>query len=96
MRSKIKLSDLLFDITGFLILMSHMLMWFYGIDNQVLPSWALVLFFLVTRTSLAGVGHYHDHRKKDGVTDWGDVLFDIQYVGTAITAFDGHSYIHHS
>jgi len=41
------------------------------------------------------MGHYHSHRKKDGIVNWGEALFDIQYVGTAIIAFDGHAMIHH-
>jgi hypothetical protein len=55
-----------------------------------------VLFFTITRTSLAAAGHYHNHRKKDGIADWADGFFDMQYVGASIIAFDGHSIIHHS
>ncbi len=61
-----------------------------------MPIWAFCLFFLCSRTGLAAIGHYHNHRKKDGITDWGDPLFDMQYVGASIIAFDGHSLIHHS
>lgn len=56
----------------------------------------MVLCFFFTRTAMAGVGHYHSHRRKDGFTDWGEALFDMQYVGTSIIAFDGHGMIHHS
>ena len=69
---------------------------FYGVYYEILPFWAFVIFFYASRTALAGVGHYHNHRKKDGIVDWGDALFDMQYVGASIIAFDGHSLIHHS
>lgn len=69
---------------------------FYGVYYQVLPQWLMVIIFCITRTALAAVGHYHNHRKKDGISDWGDSLFDMQYVGVSIIAADGHSQIHHS
>merc|ERR1712136_508902 len=48
-----------------------------------------------TRTALAGVGHYHCHRAKDGIRDWAEVLFDIQYVGASVVLSDGHVMLHH-
>jgi hypothetical protein len=96
MQAKIKRADFLFDLCAILILAVHCFMSFYGLANDILPFWAMVIFFVVSRTSLAAVGHYHDHRKKDGITDWADSLFDMQYVGAATIAFDGHSIIHHS
>jgi hypothetical protein len=44
---------------------------------------------------MAAVGHYHCHRGKDGVTDWGDSLFDMNYVGACIILPDGHVMLHH-
>ena len=44
---------------------------------------------------MAAVGHYHCHRVHDGITDWGDALFDIQYVGASLILADGHVMIHH-
>lgn len=96
MQGKIKSADFLFDVTGLAILLVHCFMSFYGVANDILPFWAMVFFFVCSRTGLAAVGHYHDHRKKDGITDWGDSLFDMQYVGASTIAFDGHSIIHHS
>jgi len=88
--------DFLFDLVGVITLLTHIFMAFPGIYYEVMPAWAFVLFFWASRTAMAGVGHYHSHRKKDGITDWGDCLFDMQYVGTAIIAFDGHGMIHHT
>jgi hypothetical protein len=51
--------------------------------------------FALTRTSLAAVGHYHCHRRKDGISDWGDALFDMQYVGANLILYDGHVLMHH-
>jgi hypothetical protein len=77
MAAKIKRADFLFDLTGLILLMTHIFMAFYGIYYEVLPFWAMVIFFYASRTGLAAVGHYHNHRKKDGITDWGDALFDM-------------------
>jgi hypothetical protein len=77
MQAKLKRADLMFDISGTLLLALHIFMQFYGVYYEILPIWAFVLFFLCSRTGLAAVGHYHDHRKKDGITDWGDALFDM-------------------
>jgi hypothetical protein len=77
MQAKIKRADLLFDIVGVLIFAVHAFMQFYGVYYEIMPIWAFVFFFLCSRTALAGVGHYHNHRKKDGITDWGDALFDM-------------------
>ena len=71
-------------------------MTFFGIYYEILPAWAFVILFTMTRTGLAAAGHYHNHRKKDGVSDWADGFFDMQYVGASIIAFDGHSLIHHA
>ena len=95
MKSKIKFMDILFDIVAFLIFALHVFMSFYGVYYELLPYPLLVLFFVLSRTSLAGVGHYHCHRRKDGISDWGDALFDMQYVGANLILFDGHVMLHH-
>ena len=66
----------------------------------VLPAWAFVVIMVVTRTSLAGSGHYHLHRKwKDQRRRFnmpiGKALFDINYVGTSLIGSDGHVLLHH-
>lgn len=96
MQAKIKRADFLFDMTALSILVLHFFMTFYGVAHDLLPAWAFVILFTCTRTGLAGAGHYHNHRKKDGITDWADSFFDMQYVGASTIAFDGHSIIHHS
>lgn len=64
-----------------------------------LPAWAFVVIMVVTRTSLAGSGHYHLHRKwKDQrryTMPLGKALFDINYVGTSLIGSDGHVLLHH-
>ena len=95
MQSKIKRADVLFDIVAVILLVAHIAMMFVGVPYNVLPLWGCVIFFTVTRTALAAVGHYHCHRKKDGISDWGDSLFDMQYVGASIILFDGHVMNHH-
>jgi hypothetical protein len=95
MHKKLARADFLFDCVGAALLAFHVLMMFVGVYYAILPVWAFVLLFVVTRTSLAAVGHYHCHRKKDGVADWGDGLFDMQYVGASLILFDGHVMLHH-
>ena len=77
MAPKVARADMMFDIVGFLILCTHIFMSFYGVYYGLLPDFLMVMLFVCTRTSLAGVGHYHCHRKNDGIDDWGDALFDI-------------------
>jgi hypothetical protein len=64
-----------------------------------LAWWACVLIMVVTRTALAGAGHYHLHRKwNDGglfTIPIGKALFDINYVGTSLIGTDGHVLLHH-
>jgi len=92
---KIELVDYIFDIVAASILFLHILMMFVGVYYNLFPTWFFVLFFLITRTSLAAVGHYHCHRKKNGIADWGDALFDMQYVGANLVLYDGHVMLHH-
>jgi Cytochrome b5-like Heme/Steroid binding domain len=67
---------------------------------RIVPAWAFVIIMVVTRTSLAGSGHYHLHRKwKDQgrrfTMPLGKALFDINYVGTSLIGSDGHVLLHH-
>jgi len=77
MKQTIQNADLLFDKISFFIFILHIFMHFYGIPNHLLPFPLMVLFFLITRTALSGTGHYHTHRRKDGLADWGHILFDM-------------------
>ena len=64
-----------------------------------LAWWACVLIMVVTRTALAGAGHYHLHRKWNDrglfTIPIGKALFDINYVGTSLIGTDGHVLLHH-
>jgi len=66
---------------------------------KLIPAWAFVVIMVVTRTALAGSGHYHLHRKwKDQrrfTLPLGKALFDINYVGTSLIGADGHVLLHH-
>lgn len=67
----------------------------FGIYYEIMPAFAFVIFFTLSRTSLAAVGHYHCHRRKDGYADWGYSLFDMNYVGASLVLSDGHVMLHH-
>jgi fatty acid desaturase/cytochrome b5-like protein len=64
-----------------------------------LPGWAFVALMVLTRTALAGAGHYHLHRKWNDQNRHqlpiGKALFDINYVGTSLIGTDGHVLLHH-
>ena len=69
---------------------------------KVIPGWAFVVIMVVTRTALAGAGHYHLHRKwrrqnqrRSFSLPIGKALFDINYVGTSLIGTDGHVLLHH-
>jgi len=67
----------------------------------IIPGWAFIIIMVVTRTGLAGAGHYHLHRKwkqRRGhrfTLPFGKALFDINYVGTSLIGSDGHVLLHH-
>src|ERR1700733_10291519 len=67
--------------------------------TRLLPAWAFVAIMVVTRTSLAGSGHYQLHRKWTDQQRYkipiGKALFDINYVGTSLIGADGHVLLHH-
>ena len=69
---------------------------------DLIPAWAFVVIMVVTRTSLAGAGHYQLHRKwkrhqqgRRFELPLGKALFDINYVGTSLIGTDGHVLLHH-
>jgi hypothetical protein len=92
MKQKIKLQNKIFDVVCNLLFTLYALMSVSLILGWLSP-WVTVPMLTVLRTSLAGCGHYYVHAKKP---NWGDVLFDINYVGTSLTAFDGHVMLHHA
>jgi hypothetical protein len=96
MKAKMKNLDLMYDICGFAIFFLHLLVSFVGVYYDVFSPYLMVPFFVFTRTAMASMGHYHAHRRKDGFADWGDGLFDMQYVGASTVSFDGHVLGHHT
>jgi len=95
MQRKIRKVDTIFDVVAVCLFAFHVVICFPVLYYDLLPWWLLVGIQIVTRTSLAGVGHYHCHRAKDGITDWADCFFDIQYVGASVILADGHVMVHH-
>jgi cytochrome b involved in lipid metabolism len=92
MKAKIKFQNLLFDLVCYVLFAVYVLMSVSLVLGWLSP-WLTVPMLTILRTSLAGCGHYYVHAKKP---NWGDVLFDINYVGTSLTAFDGHVMLHHA
>jgi fatty acid desaturase len=90
--------DRAFDAVTWIIAIAHVAALGLLITNMI-PAWAFIVIMVVTRTALAGSGHYHLHRKwKDHgplTVPLGKALFDINYVGTSLIGTDGHVLLHH-
>jgi fatty acid desaturase len=91
--------DRAFDTVTLLIALAHVATMVTLVLGW-LPAWACVGLLVVTRTALAGAGHYAIHQKwREGdramVKGLGKSLFDINYVGTCLIAADGHVLLHH-
>jgi hypothetical protein len=90
--------DRAFDAVTWIIAIAHIATLALLITNMI-PAWAFVVILVVTRTALAGAGHYHLHRKwKDRgrfTLPLGKALFDMNYVGTSLIGADGHVLLHH-
>lgn len=94
-KRRIKRNDILFDISAALIYILHLILTFYCVYVDMFPTWLFVILFVISRTSQAAIGHYHLHRAKNGIADWGEFMFDNQYLGAAYVVFDGHVLLHH-
>jgi hypothetical protein len=94
----LKRCDRAFDAVTWAIGAAHVAALALLIAN-LLPAWAFVVIMVVTRTALAGAGHYHLHRKwRDAgrfTLPFGKALFDLNYVGTSLIGTDGHVLLHH-
>jgi fatty acid desaturase len=94
----LKKYDRTFDVVTLIIGAAHIAA-LALLMTKLLPAWGFVVVMVVTRTSLAGAGHYHLHRKwKDQrryTMPIGKALFDINYVGTSLIGSDGHVLLHH-
>ena len=95
----LKKYDRRFDAVTWVIGIAHVAALALLITN-IIPAWAFIIIMVVTRTGLAGAGHYHLHRKwkqrKGSFTlPVGKALFDINYVGTSLIGSDGHVLLHH-
>lgn len=93
--------DRAFDAVTWVVALAHVATLALLIASLI-PTWAFVVIMVVTRTSLAGAGHYHLHRKwkqprgrRSFSMPIGKALFDINYVGTSLIGSDGHVLLHH-
>lgn len=83
--------DILFDRIVYGLLLAYavlLLVWLRG----MVPWWLSIPLFTLLRTCIAGGGHYFIHRKRPCFID---CVFDLNYVGMAWTAQDGHVLLHH-
>lgn len=99
-RKVLRRYDLAFDAVTVLLGLAHLAV-LAALVLTWLPAWACVGLLVLTRTALSGAGHYAIHRKcGDGrqrvQKELDKGLFDLNYVGTSLTASDGHVLIHHA
>jgi fatty acid desaturase len=100
-RERLKRYDNLFDVIGAVVFAGHVAV-MSALVLGWLPAWACVLLLVLTRTSLAGAGHFYLHRRKPrrpsrvlAVGMMPSSLFDFNYVGTYLVGVDGHVILHH-
>jgi fatty acid desaturase len=100
-RSYLKRFDGLFDAVAAVVFAGHLAV-MCGLVLGFLPAWICVLLMVVTRTSLAGAGHFYLHRRKPrrgarwvSVGMLPSAFFDFNYVGTYLVGVDGHVILHH-
>jgi hypothetical protein len=84
--------DLAFDVLVVVLMLLH-LSTLGALISGFLSPLVCGVIWVFTRTSLAGAGHYHIHRKEK--PNALDALFDVNYVGTCLIGADGHVLLHH-
>ncbi|WP_328475182.1 fatty acid desaturase [Actinoplanes sp. NBC_00393] len=100
-RERLLRYDRVFDAISVTVLAGHLAV-LAALLLGALPAWACVLLMVLTRTALAGSGHFYLHRRKPRrparVLSPGmlpSTLFDFNYVGTYLVGVDGHVILHH-
>lgn len=100
-RTRMRRWDRIFDAVTWAIGIGHIATLVLLIAG-VLPAWMFVTITVLTRTALAGAGHYQVHRKwrrkpkgRRPALPLAKALFDINYVGTSLIGTDGHVLLHH-
>ncbi|KAJ1445764.1 hypothetical protein M885DRAFT_578661 [Pelagophyceae sp. CCMP2097] len=88
---EVRRMDDLFDLTATALVGTYLAL-LAGWCGGAVPWQVAVPAFVALRTAIAGSGHYFIHRKKP---HYGDVAFDVNYVGVCYTAQDGHVLLHH-
>jgi hypothetical protein len=92
---RLRRANKVFDATAVCLFCVHAFVSFPALYLELLPWWFYIVLQVLLRTALAGVGHYHCHRAKNGIADWADPFFDMQYVGASVILADGHVMLHH-
>lgn len=100
-RERLRRYDNVFDAISATVFAGHLAV-MTALVLGVLPAWICVLLLVLTRTSLAGAGHFYLHRRKPRrqarFLSFGmlpSALFDFNYVGTYLVGVDGHVILHH-
>lgn len=91
-KTKLKLGQLAFDACFFMTLTLYVLN-FYAWMTDRSPGFLSLALMVMFRTWFGAFGHYYVHGKKPNISE---CVFDLNYVGTNMTAFDGHVMLHHA
>merc|ERR1712216_480417 len=79
--------DRAFDRVTCIICMAYFTILILWLNGWV-RWYVLAPAFCLLKTSMAGAGHYFAHRKRPCFME---CLFDLNYIGLALTAVDGHN-----
>jgi len=96
MQARIKRMDKLFDGVTVTLVISY-----FAIQASILfnpaymPIFLFVPLMVALRISLAGAGHYFNHRAIAGWNKSLSHMFDLNYVSMAFVVVDGHTLMHH-
>jgi len=96
MRALNKKMDLLFDSVTVVLLVTYIVVQALILYNPAyMPLFLFVPLMVALRLSLAGSGHYLNHRALDRRNKILSHVFDLNYVSMSFVVIDGHTLMHH-
>jgi Cytochrome b5-like Heme/Steroid binding domain len=96
MREKIARADFIFDAVTVTLGILYILVQVLRLTAvQCMPLYGFVPLMVMLRISLAGAGHYYNHRPQVRLNKFFAHVFDINYVPMSFVVIDGHSLMHH-
>jgi hypothetical protein len=96
MKAKVNRMDFIFDAVTVMLFICYVLVQLLRLTVvQFMPIYVFVPLMVMLRISLAGAGHYYNHRAQVRFNKFFAHVFDINYVPMSFVVIDGHSLMHH-